>query len=71
MVVDGLVDNLDRDHDADVAVFDLVGVDELAAAVDVQLIVLDVEGAVDLLLENTGQSGKVDGWVVLAHSSRL
>jgi hypothetical protein len=54
VIVDGLVDNLDRNHHADVAVFDLVGVDEASCSIDGQLIVLDVERAFDLSLHNTG-----------------
>jgi hypothetical protein len=48
VIVDDLVDDLDRDHDAEVALFDFVGVDEIAAAFHLQLIVLDLEGGGDL-----------------------
>lgn len=70
MVVDGLVDDLARDHDADVAVFDLAGVDELGAGVDGQLPVLDVEGAIDLLL-GTIQLEKDDRRMIFVHSFHL
>lgn len=48
MIVNNLVDHLDRDHDAEIAVLDLVGIDKLAATVDSQLIIFDVEGTSDL-----------------------
>lgn len=48
VIIDDLVDDLDRDHNVDIALFDFVRIDKLAAAISGQLVVFDVEGTIYL-----------------------
>ena len=50
VVAKDLIDDLDGDHEADVALLDLGRIDEIAFAFGVQRVVFDREGGIDLLV---------------------